>query len=210
MIQSQLSMDQDWEQAPPLPAAAMAIDSICGINEKAQKLEDMLRESGKVNIELAEHVIKQSEESKRRARRSTYIEWDKLIELARIPVLKMRIAQAKKHIEDEQKINKKEGDREEQAQVTERQIVVSKAKEGRYTLTPKQKAEIERMIAEGGTKPIRISEAKLLINATGAEKTGVETAYSDLHCFSATTSTRQHIAETLSPICGEELLMQVP
>lgn len=167
VIKSQLSMEHNWEEAPPLPPISTTIAAICGINDKAQKIDDIYMDSGIANTELAQHVVRQYEETKRRARNNTEIDWERLIGLARVPLLEHRIQQARQDKEEERKARQSEQNEGENKQRTERQIIVSKAKDGGHTLTPQQRIELEALIAEGGTKSIKIEKEAFLTNATG-------------------------------------------
>lgn len=133
-----------------------------------------------------------------------------MIELAKVPLLEHRIKQARDDISDSLKNCKNKTDSEESGRKIEREKVVTNNKDGGYTLTPKEKNELERQINDGGSRSIRIENAGILINAAGEEITGVSTAYTDIHCFNAAVAVKKHIAEALSPMCGEESVLQVP
>lgn len=71
VIKSQLELGHDWDEAPLLPPVATTISTVCVLNAKAQKLDNMYMNNGKVQIELAKNVVGKYDDEKRRARNST-------------------------------------------------------------------------------------------------------------------------------------------
>lgn len=96
VIQSQLSMEHDREKAPPLSPVAMTIASICVVNAKAQKIENIYMETGKIQVDLAQVVVEQYEEAKWSARNNTSIERETLVKMAKETLLQKPIKKQKK------------------------------------------------------------------------------------------------------------------